>query len=227
VTPQAALAAAAVLFATSAIVVLVPDRGQQRFKRWIIWAGLSFIMALAPPAKTQFSEAFYLLVPDVFFAILIFLAAAMVMEIAKTVLLRSVVYTMIAVMAVCYGLAFAERFPLYSIAASTSDGLRSTLATLAQIDPDGTKPVRLLYPQWAYLAQEFLSNETLGWNLGEYAFGYGTEQATAFEKHLSVAPYRDGTFEHETRDSTLNVVLDGRLRIIKIVPGAVPKEASP
>jgi hypothetical protein len=148
------------------------------------------------------------------------------MEMAKTVPLRSVVYTAIAVLAVCYGLAFAKRYPLYSIAASTSDGLRSTLAALAQIDPDGTKPVRLLYPQWAYFAQSFLSNETVGWNLGEYAFGYGTDQATAFEKHMSVAPYRDGAFERETRGGTLNVVLDGRLRIIKIYSGAVPEEAA-
>jgi hypothetical protein len=147
----------------------------------------------------------------------------MVMEIAKTVPLRSLAYAAIAAIAVCYSLSFAKRFPLYSIAASMSDGVRSTLAALAQIDPDGTKPVRVLYPQWAYFAQQFLSNETLGWNLGEYVFGYGTDQATAFEKHVSVAPYRDGAFERETRDGTLNVVLDGRLRIIKIVSGAAPK----
>ena len=225
--PKATLATAGVLVTISAIVVLVPNRGQQRFKQWLIWAGLSFIMALAPPAKTQFTEAFYLLVPDIFFAIFIFLLLAIVMETAKTVPLRFAVYGAIAVLAFCYSLGFAKRFPLYSIAASRSDGLRSTLATLAQIDPDGRKPVRLLYPQQVYLAHRFLSEERLGWNLGEYVFGYGTNQAAAFEKHMSVAPYRDDAFERETRDGALNLVLDGRLRIIRVVSRVVPaKQAS-
>ena len=42
----------------------------------------------------------------------------------------------------------------------------------------------------------------------EYVFGYGTSL---------VAPCRDDAFERETRDDALNVVLDGRLRIIRIV----------
>ncbi|PWT78999.1 MAG: hypothetical protein C5B58_14440 [Acidobacteria bacterium] len=217
--PAATLTAVVILMTMGAILVVVPNPGQQRYKQWLIWAGLSFIMSLAPPAKTQFSAAFYLLVPGIFFAILIFLVVAMILEIAKTVPLRSAVYGALAVMAIFYGLAFSKRFPLYSIAASMSDGLRSTLATLAQIDPDGTKPVRLIYPQEAYFAGLFLSDEKLGWNLGEYAFGYGTGKAAAFEKNLSVAPYKDGAFEGEARDGILNVVLDGQLRIIKIVSG--------
>jgi hypothetical protein len=225
--PKVTLAVAVALVTISLIVVLVPNRGQHRFKRWLIWAWLSFIMALAPPAKTNYTAAFYLLVPDIFFAVVVFLLIAMMMEIAKTVPLRLAVYGAIAVLAICYGLAFAKRFPFYSIAASTSDGLRSTLATLAQTDPDGTKPVRLLYPQQVYLAYQFLSHERLGWNLGEYVFGYGTNQAAAFEKHMSVAPYRSGAFESEIRDGALNVVLDERLRIIKIVSRVVPtKQAS-
>ena len=96
-----------------------------------------------------------------------------------------------------------------------------------KLTPDGRKPVRLLYPQQVYLAHRFLGKETLGWNLGEYVFGYGTSQAAAFEKHMSVAPYRDDAFERETRDGALNVVLDGRLRIIRIVSRVVPaKQAS-
>jgi hypothetical protein len=221
--PKAVLATAIALVTISLIVVLVPNRGQQRFKGWLTWAWLSFIMALAPPAKTQWTPAFYLLVPDIFFAILVFLLVAMIMEMAKTVPLRSAVYSAIVVLAVCYGLGFAKRLPLYSIAASESEGLRSTLATLAQTDPDGRKPVRLLYPQGMSLPYQFL----LGGNLGEYAFGYGTGQAAAFDKNMSVAPYRSGAFESETRDGALNVVLDERLRIIKIVSRVVPPNDAP
>ena len=225
--PQATLATAVVLVTISAIVVLVPSRGQQRFKQWLIWAGLSFIMALVPPAKTQFTSAFYLLVPEIFFAILVFLLVAMMMEMAKTRPLRSAVYAAIAVVAICYSLSFAKRFPFYSIVASTSDGVRSTLATLAQTDPDGKNPVRLLYPQQAYLAHQFLSDEKLGWNLGEYVFGFGTSQAAAFEKQMSVAPYTGDAFARETRDGALNVVLDERLRITKIVSCVVPAKEGP
>jgi hypothetical protein len=225
--PKVTLLAAAVIVTISAIVVLAPDRGQQRFKQWLIWAGLSFIMALVPPAKTQLTVPFYLLVPQIFFVILIFLLVAMMTEMAKTMPLRSAVYAAIAVLAVCYSLSFAKRFPFYSITASTSDGLRSTLATLAQIDPNASTPVRLLYPRRAYLAHQFLSDERLGWNLGEYVFGYGTSQAAAFEKHMSVAPYTGDEFEGGTKDSALNVVLDERLRIIKIILPLVPSNEGP
>jgi hypothetical protein len=151
----------------------------------------------------------------------------MIMEIAKTVPLRSAVYSAIAVLTVCYTLSFAKRFPVYSIAASMSDGLRSTLATLAQTDPDERKPLRLLYSRQVYLAYRFLGQEKLGWNLGEYVFGYGTSKAAAFEKQMSVAPYSSGAFEPETRDGALNVVLDERLRIIKIVSRVVPPKETP
>jgi hypothetical protein len=46
-------------------------------------------------------------------------------------------------------------------------------------------------------------------------------------RDFEVAPCRDDAFERETRDGALNVVLDGRLRIIGIVSRVVPaKQAS-
>jgi hypothetical protein len=211
--PVTAMSIVGVFMALVLVAGLVRQGGRAEFLRWSAWSSVSFLLALVPPAATEYAAVspFYLLVPGIYLGIFHFVLVSRIIELASNVAWRTGVYALVGAAVYSHLVLFNGIFWTYAQISPMSDNFRLSLPLIAKASSDCHAPIRILYPKSNWMGYKFVESG----KVGRYVYAEASELAARFDEKMQC-----GTFERDYHEAlkpeAVNVILDDNMACVRI-----------
>jgi hypothetical protein len=211
----------AIVFACAA--ALIAWRAPRHIARWWAWAAISFALALAIPARTGGAAAFYLLVPGLYLAILLYTTVVAFLQAFPVRDAVRATCTVAALVLAAHLVNFLKLTPPYWHVSMESANIVGAFGDLrAQlVRTPAPAHVALYYPKAETSAYQFIA--PVGSRvLAEYILPRGTSDADyrALNAAMTDQTYDGAEPNPAPAAGTISIVLGDALQLRRLVPPA-------